>query len=88
MPNIMPHWIPVTEDTPHSMANKVIVFASGEDAPDYVGFGHFENYHGETTRFNLETGNPFEEWGLTVTHWRMLPEPPGEKDDGTADMAL
>lgn len=69
-------WIPVSEDKPHSMANKVIVYCQGEDVPDYVGFGHFEKYHGEEIWYNLETGEPFETWGLTVTHWKETPEKP------------
>lgn len=76
--------IPVTEDTPHSMVNKVLVFCHGECecVPNYVGFAHFEKYHGEEIWYNLETGKPFEEWGLTVTHWMDKPLPPKEDKSG------
>ena len=73
-------WIPVSEDKPHSMTNKVLVFCQGEDAPDYVGFAHYEKYNGEEIWYNLETGEPFETWGLTVTHWKETPEKP-KKDE-------
>lgn len=77
-------WIPVTEDTPHSIVNKVLVFCHGECecVPNYVGFAHFEKYHGEEIWYNLETGKPFEEWGLTVTHWMDKPLPPKEDKSG------
>lgn len=75
-------WIPCSERLPKSVGNKVIVFCTGEDVNDYVGFGHYEKYEGSEVWLNLETGKQFAEWGLTVQKWMPLPEPPkeGESD--------
>ena len=73
-------WIPCSERLPESVGNKVIVFCTGEDVSDYVGFGHYEKFKHIERWYNLETGFPFADWGLTVTHWMPRPEPP-EKED-------
>lgn len=72
-------WIPVTERLPKSIANKVIVRC----ANDYIGFGHYEDYKGKQTWYNLESDKPFTDWNYDddcdsyeVTHWMPLPEPP------------
>jgi hypothetical protein len=71
-------WIPVTERLPKRMANKVIVRCKN----DYIGFGHYEDYKGKQTWYNLESDRPFTDWDLEdcesyeVTHWMPLPEPP------------
>ena len=73
-------WIPVTERLPKSIANKVIVRCKN----DYIGFGHYEDYKGKQTWYNLESDKPFNDWndddydGYEVTHWMPLPEPPKE----------
>lgn len=71
-------WIPCSERLPKSVGNKVIVFCTGEDVNDYVGFGHYEVFKNTVTWYNLETSLPFADWGLTVTHWMPLPESPKE----------
>ena len=71
------NWVSVKDELPKRLTNKVICFCEGDDYhPDYVGFGHYEKYKGVETWYNLETGEPFAEWGLTVTHWKPLPEAP------------
>lgn len=76
-------WIPCSERLPKSVGNKVLVFCTGEDVNDYVGFGHYEVFKNIVTWYNLETSLPFADWGLTVTHWMPLPEPPesGAQDE-------
>ena len=70
-------WIPVTERLPKSIANKVITLSEN----GYVGFGHYENYKGRQTWYNLESDEPFTAWNhdddsYEVTHWMPLPKPP------------
>lgn len=71
-------WISVKERLPSSIANKVLVYCKC----GYIGFGHYEDYKGVQTWFNLESGKPFSEWAhdepddYDVTHWMPLPEPP------------
>lgn len=73
-------WSSVLDRLPKRMANKVIVCCKN----GYVGFGHYEDYKGEKTWYNLESGKPFSAWDVdedddhTVTHWMPLPEPPKE----------
>ena len=70
-------WIPASEP-PKKITNKVIVLCKN----GYRGFGHYEDYKGERTWYNLESGKPFTYWDLEdcesyeVTHWMPLPEPP------------
>lgn len=71
---LMGNWISVKESLPKSLSNKVIVSCVSENINNYVGFGHYEKYRGKEVWFNLETGRPFSEWDMTVTHWRELPE--------------
>jgi hypothetical protein len=77
-------WIPVTERLPEKITNKVIVRCQN----DYIGFGHYEDYKGKRTWYNLESDRPFTDWDLedcesyAVTHWMPLPEPPKEVDNG------
>lgn len=70
----MGNWISVKERLPRSLSNKVIVSCVSENINDYVGFGHYEKYRGKEVWVNLETGRPFSEWGMTVTHWQERPE--------------
>lgn len=76
-------WIPVTERLPNKITNKVIVRCQN----NYIGFGHYENYKGKQTWYNLENDRPFTDWDLedcesyAVTHWMPLPEPQKEADD-------
>ena len=69
-------WIPVTERLPKSMANKVIVYIQHEDLVPYIGYGHYENYHGRSTWYNLENNEEFSERGYKVTHWMPMPKSP------------
>ena len=70
-------WIPASEP-PKKITNKVIVLCKN----GYRGFGHYEDYKGERTWYNLESGKPFTDWDLEdcesyeVTHWMPLPHPP------------
>ena len=70
-------WIPASEP-PKKITNKVIVLCKN----GYRGFGHYEDYNGKQTWYNLESGNPFTDWDLEdcesyeVTHWMPMPEPP------------
>ena len=70
-------WIPASEP-PKKITNKVIVLCKN----GYMGYGHYEDYKGERTWYNLESGKPFTDWDLEdcesyeVTHWMPLPEPP------------
>ena len=70
-------WIPASEP-PKKITNKVIVLCKN----GYRGFGHYEDYKGELTWYNLESGKPFTDWDLEdcesygVTHWQPLPQPP------------
>lgn len=73
-----PKWISVKDRLPKRLANKVIVCCKN----DYIGFGHYEDYKGKQTWYNLESDKPFTDWDLEdcesyeVTHWMHLPEPP------------
>ena len=70
-------WIPASEP-PKKITNKVIVLCKN----GYRGFGHYEDYKGERTWYNLESGKPFTDWDLEdcesyeVTHWMPIPQPP------------
>ena len=70
-------WIPASEP-PKKITNKVIVLCKN----GYMGYGHYEDYKGERTWYNLESGKPFTDWDLEdcesyeVTHWMPLPNPP------------
>ena len=70
-------WIPASEP-PKKITNKVIVLCKN----GYIGYGHYEDYKGERTWYNLESGKPFTDWDLEdcesyeVTHWMPLPQPP------------
>ena len=70
-------WIPASEP-PKKITNKVIVLCKN----GYRGFGHYEDYKGKQTWYNLESGKPFTDWDLEdcesyeVTHWRQMPQPP------------
>ena len=70
-------WIPASEP-PKKITNKVIVLCKN----GYVGYGHYEDYIGKQTWYNLESGKPFTDWDLEdcesyeVTHWQPLPQPP------------
>ena len=70
-------WIPASEP-PKKITNKVIVLCKN----GYRGFGHYEDYKGKQTWYNLESGNHFTDWDLEdcesyeVTHWQPLPQPP------------
>ena len=70
-------WIPASEP-PKKITNKVIVLCKN----GYRGFGHYEDYKGKQTWYNLESGKPFTDWDLEdcesyeVTHWMSMPQPP------------
>ena len=70
-------WIPASEP-PKKITNKVIVLCKN----GYMGYGHYEDYKGDRTWYNLESGKPFTDWDLEdcesyeVTHWMPLPQPP------------
>ena len=70
-------WIPASEP-PKKITNKVIVLCKN----GYMGYGHYEDYKGKQTWYNLESGKPFTDWDLEdcesyeVTHWQPLPQPP------------
>ena len=70
-------WIPASEP-PKKITNKVIVLCKN----GYRGFGHYEDYKGKQTWYNLESGKPFTDWDLEdcesyeVTHWQPMPQPP------------
>ena len=73
-------WIPAIKP-PKKITNKVIVLCKN----GYMGYGHYEDYKGERTWYNLESGKPFTDWDLEdcesyeVTHWMPLPPlPKGE----------
>ena len=73
-------WISVTERLPKSMANKVIVYLQHEDLVPYIGYGHYEKFHGEEMWYDLENNEQFSKRGYTVTHWMQMPtSPKGEK---------
>ena len=71
-------WIPASEP-PKKITNKVIVLCKN----GYIGYGHYENYMGDQTWYNLESGKPFTYWDLEdcesyeVTHWMPLPSTEG-----------
>ena len=71
-------WISVKDRLPEKITNKVIVLCKN----GYRGFGHYENYKGKQTWYNLESDKPFTDWDLEdcesyeVTHWMPLPQPP------------
>ena len=70
-------WISASEP-PKKITNKVIVLCKN----GYRGFGHYEDYKGKQTWYNLESGKPFTDWDLEdcesyeVTHWQPMPHPP------------
>ena len=70
-------WISASEP-PKKITNKVIVLCKN----GYRGYGHYEDYKGERTWYNLESGKPFTDWDLEdcesyeVTHWMPMPQPP------------
>ena len=70
-------WISASEP-PNKITNKVIVLCKN----GYRGYGHYEDYKGERTWYNLESGKPFTDWDLEdcesyeVTHWMPMPNPP------------
>ena len=70
-------WIPASEP-PKKITNKVIVLCKN----GYMGYGHYEDYKGKQTWYNLESGKPFTDWDLKdcesyeVTHWQPIPQPP------------
>ena len=69
-------WIPASEP-PKSIVNKVIVLCKN----GYRGFGHYEDYKGKKTWYNLESDKPFTDWNhdedsYEVTHWMPLPQQP------------
>ena len=72
-------WIPASEP-PKKITNKVIVLCKN----GYIGYGHYEDYKGKQTWYNLESCKPFTDWDLEdcesykVTHWMYLPQPPNE----------
>lgn len=74
----MSRWISVEDRLPTSIVNKVIVRCKC----GYVGFGHYEKYHGKEVWYNLESQKPFTDWDIEdcetyeITHWMPLPEPP------------
>lgn len=68
-----PGWIPCNKRMPKSIGNRCIVFCQSNTVSDFVGYGHYEGSDGW---FNLETGKPFEDWELIVTHWMPLPQNP------------
>lgn len=80
-------WIPVTESLPKSIANKVLVFLDHDDFIGYIGFGHYEKYHGTEIWYDLEHNEPFSDRGYTVTHWMPLPDDPefSEERHGEAE---
>jgi hypothetical protein len=71
-------WISVKDRLPKKVTNKVIVLCKN----GYRGFGHYEDYKGKQTWYNLESDKPFTDWDLEdcesyeVTHWMPLPEAP------------
>lgn len=73
-------WISVKDRLPRSMANKVLVYVQHEDLVGYIGFGHYERFHGEEMWYDLERGEQFAKNGYTVTYWMPLPEPPKEEE--------
>ena len=72
----MGEWIPVSERLPRSMANKVIVYLQHEDYVPYIGYGHYEKFHGEEMWYDLENNEQFSKRGYTVTHWMSMPKSP------------
>ena len=70
-------WISASEPTKKIM-NKVIVLCKN----GYRGYGHYEDYKGERTWYNLESGKPFTDCDLEdcesyeVTYWMPMPQPP------------
>ena len=70
-------WISAS-DPPKKITNKVIVLCKN----GYRGFGHYEDYKGKQTWYNLESCKPFTDWDLEdcesyeVTHWMPLPPAP------------
>ena len=75
-------WISASEP-PKKITNKVIVLCKN----GYRGFGHYEDYKGKQTWYNLESGKPFTDWDLEdcesyeVTHWMPMPLAPEVKND-------
>ena len=83
-------WVSVDDALPKSIINKVLVYCEN----GYIGYGHYEEYQGEKTWFNLEAQEPFETWDIhgcgpyKVTHWMPLPAPPGEDNNVPANESL
>lgn len=75
-------WISVKDSLPRSVINKVLVYLDHDDLGGYIGYGHYENYQGKETWYDLEHSEPFAVYGYRVTHWMSLPEPPKEDDHG------
>ena len=71
-------WISVKDRLPKIMINKVLVWLEHEDLNGYIGYGHYEKFHGEEMWYDLEHGERFDKRGYIVTHWMPLPEPPKE----------
>lgn len=73
-------WI-LASEPPKKITNKVIVLCKN----GYSGFGHYEDYKGKQTWYNLESGKPFTDWDLEdcesyeVTHWMPMPSTEGLK---------
>ena len=74
-------WISVKDRLPKSMINKVLVWLKHEDLNSYIGYGHYEKFHGEEMWYDLEHNERFDKRGYIVTHWMPLPEPPKEEKD-------
>ena len=70
-------WIPASEP-PKKITNKVIVLCKN----GYMGYGHYEDYKGKQTWYNLESGKPFTDLDFEdcesyeVAHWMPMPQPP------------
>ena len=79
--NVLGKWISVKDRLPRSMANKVLVYVQHEDLVGYIGFGHYEKFHGEEMWYDLERGEQFARNGYIVTHWMPLPERPKEENE-------
>ena len=71
-------WIPVEEELPKYVNNKVLVYLEHDDLNGYIGYGHFEKWKGDEIWFDLEHTEPFSDRGWRVTHWMELPEKPGD----------
>lgn len=79
-------WVSVKDRLPKSMINKVLVWLEHEDLNGYIGYGHYEKFHGEEMWYDLEHDERFDKRGYIVTHWMPLPEPPKENVNGDMDV--